>query len=212
MSLPAANPIRSDDGALLSIVYAAVPLRFRKGTQWASPEDFIRDYDNHRGKTDGSDEGSGREDEEGLDRDELLEKDLLSAEAGDGGDLYEEALRKMRTVITTAGHDVAVSKKGYTELLRSFSTVMQAVRSASQAASHVPEVQKVKVGELEQKGQFVTDAAKKTADLQIKMVAEEAELAFTKSVMNTKEGALKTRFREFHQLSHDLESARAVVG
>lgn len=62
-----------------------------------------------------------------------MEKDPLWAETGDGGDVSEEALVVMRTLVTATGHDVPVSEKGYVEFLRSFDTEMQATRRESQA-------------------------------------------------------------------------------
>lgn len=137
-----------DDGAPLSIVLQAVPLLSREGVEWTSPEAIRCDYDKHRGQTQGSGEASGRKDKEGLDLDALLEKHLLWAEAGDGGDVTEEVRVAMRTPTTAAGHEVLVSKKGYVDFLHSFATEMQAERLESQASSCELEIQKAKLREL----------------------------------------------------------------
>lgn len=64
-----------------------------------------------------------------------LERDLLSAAAVDDGDVTKEVLVATGILLTAAGHEVPVSKKGFIDLLRSFATEVQAGRRKSQAAS-----------------------------------------------------------------------------
>lgn len=97
------------------------------------------------------------------------------------------------------------------ELLCSSATDVQAARREFRATSRQLEVHKAKVGELELIVQLQTDAAERTADLQRKLSVKKAELACTKSVLDTKKAALKAKVRRCEQLNNDLVSARAVV-
>lgn len=110
-------------------------------------------------QTKSSSQASGTEDDEKLDLDELLEKDMLWAEADQVGDVSETVLFAMRTLVTAADFEVPVSKKRYVELLRSFVIETQAARRESKAASRELGVQKAKEGDLELKVQLLTDAA-----------------------------------------------------
>lgn len=65
-------------------------------------EAITRVYDKHLGQTEFSGETSGRGDEQGLDLDKLLEKDLLLAQTENDGDVGVEALVASRTLITAA--------------------------------------------------------------------------------------------------------------
>lgn len=108
-----------------------VPLSLRIGVERTLLEGNRSKYDKYRVQTLDFGETSGRGDEGGLDFDALLEKHLLLAEVGDGGDVTEEALVDTRTYTIAAGYDVPVSKKGYAELLSSFATEMQEARRDS---------------------------------------------------------------------------------
>lgn len=90
--MPAAKQIRVDDGAPSSIVLQAVSLLLREGVEWTSLTVISPDYHKPHGQDKSSGKASGRGDEERLDLDALMEKNLLWAEAGDGTDITKRRL------------------------------------------------------------------------------------------------------------------------
>lgn len=112
----------------------AVLLCFREGVEWTLLKVITLDYNKLPGQTKSSSEGSSRGAEERLVRHEFFEKGLLWAEAVSSGDIAEEVLIAMRTLITAAGQEVPVSKKDYPSLLCSFASKVQAAHSESLAA------------------------------------------------------------------------------
>lgn len=97
--------------------------------------------------------------------DALLEKDLLCVEAGDHGDIIEEAFVATRILMAASGHEVPESTNRFVDLLRSLANEVQAACCESQAESRELEGQKAKVRALELKVQLLTSAAEKTFDL-----------------------------------------------
>lgn len=141
-------------------------------------------------------------------------KNLLWAEAGEGRAVTKEMVVATRTAITTTGHDVPVSKKVYLEWLRSFAVLVQAARRESYAAMRELEVQRSKVVELEFKTQLLMMMLERLLVCRKKSSAKTVQLAFTKSVLNTKEATktVKANVRESDPLNYDFGYARAVVG
>lgn len=125
-----------------------------------------------------------------------MEKNLLQFVADHGGDITEGALVATRTLITTIGHGLFVSKKGYVELLRCVTTVVQAARHKSRVSSRELDAQRARVEDLELNVQLLTVDADKAADLQETFSTNEIELASTNSVLDTKEATLKAKVRE----------------
>lgn len=100
----AAKWVRGGDGASSSIVLPAAPSFSREGVKCSLLKPIRRDYEMHRRKTEGFSAIRGREDEEGLNLDELLEKDLLWAETEDHSDVAKETLVAKRILIKATGH------------------------------------------------------------------------------------------------------------
>lgn len=75
-SIPATKRTRSNNSALSSIMFPVATFFISEGVMRTSLEAIKRNYDKHRGQTEGSGEAGGRDDEEWLDLDALLENDL----------------------------------------------------------------------------------------------------------------------------------------
>lgn len=140
-----------------------------------------------------------------------METDLEFAKVGDVGDVSKDAIVAMRPLLTAVGHEMAVPKKGFVELLGNFATEVHSVHRESQAASHLLNVQKAIVVELELIVRLLTGTIEKAAGKQKDLSAKKAELASTKSVLDAKEVALKAKVLESGQLNYDSDAARAVV-
>lgn len=72
---------------------------------------------------------------DGVDLDALLKKDLLWAKAENADDGPEDALLAAMSLITAVVREVAMGKKGYVELFRNFATEIQSARRESEIAA-----------------------------------------------------------------------------
>lgn len=133
--------------------------------------------------------------------DAFLGKDLLLAKPGDAGEVTEKAVVETVTLITAVSKKVPVSKKGYLELLRSFTIEVQSARHKSEFAARNLADQVSKVRKLEFKVQLLDDDVKKVDDLQGPLSAKEAAPAFTKLALEESEATLKAKERGCGDLS-----------
>lgn len=93
-----------------------------------------------------SSEAGGKWDEDRVDLDVSMEKDVLWADASDVGDVSKEVLVATRILITAIGHKVVLPKIDYLEVFCSFTTEVQSLRRESEGAARTMADQEAKVG------------------------------------------------------------------